>query len=106
MTKGKDDPRKTRRYQQAADRFLRTAPLVCHWCGVPVLRTVPAAHPLKATVDHLREVDADPAGAYDTSAWVVACWGCNAARGARYRHRRDRATVPAVTSARPPSRDW
>lgn len=98
------DPRKSREYQQAADRFLRARPLVCHWCGVSVLRTVPAGHPNKATVDHLVEVDMRPDAALDATLWVVACWTCNTSRGATYRHRRNAVSV--VDRKRPASRDW
>lgn len=83
------DPRRTRAYQEARARFLATRAKVCHWCGKPVFDDLPKGHPRKATVDHLKEVDAAPAAAMDTSAWVVACHSCNSSRGAKYRNRRD-----------------
>lgn len=105
-----NDPRRTAAYRRAADKFLRTHPLVCHWCGVTVLRTVDKSHPLKATVDHLVEVAIDPAGGMDTSRWVVACGPCNYSRGRKFQHRRERkaaaATPTMIITERGPSRVW
>ena len=98
------DPRKTRRYQNLASAFLRRTSPACHWCGITTLRTVEPGHPLKATVDHLVEVDANPEACMDTSMWVVACWTCNASRGGKYASRKKSSTL--LTPARPPSREW
>ena len=87
------DPRKSKAYQDARLAFLRQSERRCHWCHRTVWLDVPAGHPMKATVDHLVEVDADPALCLDTSTWVVACWTCNARRGQTYRAAKERRRV-------------
>ena len=95
-------PRHTNAYITTAANWLTTRPdLTCHWCHTPTYLDVAAGHPLKATVDHLVEVDTAPELALDTDLWVVACWTCNATRGAQYVNRK-RKRQPA----RPPSRHW
>jgi hypothetical protein len=95
------DPRKSRRYQELRAEFLATHEPICHWCGVRVYAAAPASHPLKATTDHLVEVETAPHLALDTSLWVVSCLGCNSSRGARFGNARR-----AGRSSPPPSRDW
>jgi len=95
------DPRRTRAYQQARTRFLNTHPPVCHWCGRDVYATAPKSNPMKATIDHMVEVDQAPHLAMDTSLWVVACLRCNSSRGSRYQSRRD-----AGQRDRNGSRNW
>jgi hypothetical protein len=94
-------PRHTNAYITTAAEWLKTRQdLRCHWCHKPTYTNVRAGHPLKATVDHLAEVDAHPELAMNQGLWVVACWTCNAARGARYVNRKRRR------QSRTPSRQW
>ncbi len=95
------DPRKSRRYQKLRADFLARSDPVCHWCGCQVYVTAPASHPLKATVDHLVEVETAPHLALDVSLWVVSCLSDNTSRGARFGN--DRRAGRAGPS---PSRDW
>ncbi len=92
------DPRTTSRYKVKRAQFLKTSRMICHWCGSPVDTKLPMSHPLKATVDHLVEVDRSPVLALDTRLWVVACARCNFSRGARYGNKTRRQ--------RTSSRDW
>lgn len=99
------DPRSGRAYRHARATFLANSDgHPCHWCHRPVSTTVPPTHRAYATVDHLIEVDRAPGLALDTDLWVVACYRCNASRGARYGNRRrgDRRRADGPRS----SRDW
>jgi len=99
------DPRSGRPYRLARSLFLADADgRPCHWCHRPVSTVVPSTHRAYATVDHLIEVDRAPHLALDVSAWVIACYGCNSSRGARYGNRR-RGARRRVDAPRP-SRDW
>ena len=80
------DPRSSWGYRKARAEFLSRAVPVCHWCGAAVDDRLPAGAARKATVDHTVEVDRAPGLAMDSRLWVVACWGCNSARGSRYWH--------------------
>ena len=93
------DPRTTSRYKVKRAQFLKSSRMICHWCGSPVDVTLPMSHPLKATVDHLIEVDKAPILALDVSLWVVACARCNYSRGAQYKHKHKQRR-------RMPSREW
>ena len=96
------DPRRTSAYQRQRRTFLARPGLSCHWCGRPVTDQVAKAHPSKATVDHLIEVGKHPQLALDASLWVVACWGCNSSRGARYAA----SSQVAAAGLGESSRDW
>ena len=87
--------RQTEAYKVSASAWLKRQDPTCHWCGRQTSTTLPRGHKLKATVDHLIEVDKDPKVALDRSLWVVACLSCNAKRGSRYRHRRRRGRAPS-----------
>lgn len=97
------DPRKRNVYNVQRKAWLSSQPPVCHWCGRPVSDQLPAAHPAKATVDHLIEVDRAPTLALDSRLWVVACWACNSSRGSRYWHDGRGAEPDGLGAA---SRDW
>lgn len=95
-------PRHTHAYITTASEWLDTrADLTCHWCHAWTSPDLPVGHDHKATVDHLVEVDIAPDIALNTALWVVACWPCNSARGARHVNRK-RNRQPA----RQPSRRW
>ncbi len=92
------NPRGQRKYTEAAAAWLTAQQdLRCHWCHKQTYTDAPRAHPLKATVDHLIEVDTAPDLTLTQGLWVVACWTCNSSRGARYRARKRQRT---------PSRNW
>ena len=71
------NPRKTYTYKQLRQTWLKQQPPICHWCGRHVSQNLPLGHPLKATLDHLIEVDSNPELALDPQLWVVACHTCN-----------------------------
>jgi len=97
------NPRDTNAYRTLRTQWLdQQTDLTCHWCHQPTSRDLPRAHPRKTTVDHLIEVDLAPDIALDTNLWVVACWTCNSARGARHARTKQR-TDP---NRRRPSRRW
>ena len=94
-------PRHTNAYITSAAAWLKTQQdLRCHWCHKQTHLNLRVGHPLKATVDHLIEVDTAPELAMNQQLWVVACWTCNATRGARHVNNKRRR------QPRPPSRRW
>jgi len=89
------NPRKTYTYKQLRQTWLKQQPPICHWCGRHVSQNLPLGHPLKATLDHLIEVDSNPELALDPQLWVVACHTCNTRRGAHYRNNKHKPTPTA-----------
>ena len=97
------DPRKRNAYVIQRKAWLTTQAMVCHWCGRRVSDQLKPGHPAKATVDHTIEVDRAASLAMNAELWVVACWGCNSARGATYGNR---AAASETVGIGEPSRDW
>ncbi len=95
------DPRRTNEYRVKRAKFLAHSDLICHWCGRQTYTSVKPWHPMKATIDHLIEVDLASSLALDTSAWVVACGPCNSSRGASFGNRKPKRSPIARSS-----REW
>lgn len=56
---------------------------------------------MKATIDHLIEVDLASSLALDVTAWVVACGPCNSSRGASFGNRKPKRSPTSRSS-----REW
>jgi 5-methylcytosine-specific restriction endonuclease McrA len=57
-------------------------PPICHICGKPIDRLLPARHRLSWTLDHVISIKERPDLALEPSNLKPAHWGCNSAKGA------------------------
>lgn len=90
-----DEIRKSYAYQQLRRRVINEE-IICWVCHRPVDKTLPGNHPDGPTLDHVIELDAG-GPPLDRANARLAHQRCNSARGADYRHRRDRTAQPVRT---------
>lgn len=97
--------RKSYAYTQLRRRVIAEE-IICWLCRRPVDKTLPGNHPDGPTLDHVIELDAG-GSPLDRANARLAHHRCNSARGARYRHMKERAARRNTTPRTPKTtRRW
>lgn len=84
--------RSTMRWKNLCAYLRPLLPPICHICGKPIDRALPARHRLSWTLDHVIPIKEAPHLAFVLSNLKPAHWGCNSAKGA------GKSRVPAKNS--------
>lgn len=74
--------RGTARWKTLSAYLRPILPPVCHICGKPIDRALPARHRLSWTLDHVIPYKERPDLAFEVWNLKPAHWGCNSAKGA------------------------